>query len=62
LAHLLADMNPVLNIGDNIGVYDLTPAEHVERVYIQNTLKKYNIDLEYKSIVRKKDSIQHYIS
>ncbi len=42
--------------------YDLTPAKEVERVYIQNTLKKYNMDLEYKAIVGRKYSIQHYIS
>ncbi len=41
--------------------FNLKPAENIERVYIQNNLKQYNVDLEYKSIIGKKYSIQHYI-
>ena len=42
--------------------FDLKPAENIERVYIQNNLKQYNIDLRHKSIIEEKQSIYNYIS
>lgn len=40
--------------------YNLEPAMNAKRIYIQNNLKKYNINLEHKSIKGEKKNLHHF--